>query len=76
MLHVDQLKPNMNVVGSDGVVIGAYRSLSGQLMQIAEGALPTDRHFLDLALVADVEGDQIKLLVTGAEAKQRWSDEI
>lgn len=75
MMHVDQLRPNMNVIGSDGAEVGVYRSLSGQLMQIANGPDPEDRHFLDIGLIHEISGDDIRLLISRDEARKRWSEE-
>jgi hypothetical protein len=44
-------------------------------MQIADGSAPEDQHYLDLALVAHADEGRIELLVPGAEARQRWSEE-
>ena len=76
MMFVEQIKEGQRVLGSDGAHVGAVDALSGQLIKLkkndpeAGGA----HHYIDLGLVIGVDGDTIKLIVTAAEAKERWSE--
>lgn len=75
MMHVMDMHPGMKILGSDGDFVGAFRSLSGQLMGVQAGPAPDEFHYLDLALVHEVGNDAIRLLVPAEEARQRWSEE-
>jgi hypothetical protein len=74
MLHVEDIREGMIVVGSDGKTIGKANSLSGQMLKIVGDG---SAHFLDIGLVASVDraANEIQLLVTSPEARERWSDE-
>lgn len=67
MMHVDQIREGLQVVGSDQGHVGTVDALTP-----ASGGT---HHYLDIGLIADIEGDTIKLLVTADDAKLRWSEE-
>lgn len=77
MMFVDQIREGLAIVGSDGAHVGSVDALVGQLLKLkkSDPASGGTHHYLDLALVAGIEGDTIKLLVPAAEAKERWSEE-
>lgn len=77
MMFVEQIREGQTVYGSDGEAIGTVEGLSGQLLRLSGPASSEEgpHHFLDLGLVASVEGDRITLLVPSGEAKERWSAE-
>lgn len=76
MMHVDQIREGLQVVGSDQGHVGTVDALAGQLLKLKKNdpASGGSHHYLDIGLIADIEGDTIKLLVTADDAKQRWTD--
>ena len=77
MMHVSQIREGLKVVGSDRGHVGTVDALAGQLLELKQSD-PTSggtHHYLDIGLIADIEGDTIQLLVTADDAKQRWSEE-
>jgi hypothetical protein len=77
MMHVDQIREGLQVVGSDQGHVGTVDALTGQLLKLKKNdpASGGTHHYLDIGLIADIEGDTIKLLVTADDAKLRWSEE-
>ena len=77
MMFVDQIREGLEIVGADKVHVGTVDALVGQLLKLkrSDPASAGTHHYLDLALVARIDGDTITLLVPAAEAKQRWSEE-
>jgi hypothetical protein len=67
------------VIGADGTHVGTVdhidgdrikltRSASGAQMEQAEGSHAGHHHYVSLGLVAGVEGNQVRLSATGANA--------
>lgn len=77
MMHVDQIREGLKVVGSDHSHVGTVDGLAGQLLKLkkSDPASGGTHHYLDIGLIADIEGDTIELLVTADDARQRWSEE-
>lgn len=77
MMFVEQIHEGQQVVGSDRQHVGTIDALVGQLLKLkkSDPASGGTHHYLDLALVSNVEGETVSLLVPAAEAKQRWSEE-
>ncbi|AZO82066.1 MULTISPECIES: DUF2171 domain-containing protein [unclassified Bosea (in: a-proteobacteria)] len=77
MMHVDQIREGLEVVGSDEDHVGTVDALAGQLLKLKKNdpASGGTHHYLDIGLISAIEGDTIKLLVTGDDARQRWSEE-
>jgi hypothetical protein len=77
MMHVDQIREGLEVVGSDHGHVGTVDGLAGQLLKLKKNdpASGGTHHYLDVGLIGAIEGDIIKLLVTADDAKQRWSEE-
>lgn len=69
----NRVKEHMNVIGADGVHIGTVdRVESGRIKltkaDSGEGQHKGHNHFIDLGLVADVEGQQVRLSANAAVA--------
>lgn len=77
MMHVQDIHEGLKVVGSDGGHVGTVDALVGQLLKLNKNdpASGGTHHFLDIGLIAEIENETVKLLVTAADAKQRWSEE-
>jgi hypothetical protein len=75
-MHVEQIKEGLEVVGSDGAHVGTVDALVGQLLKLNKNDPGSNgfHHYLDIGLVVAVD-EKIRLIVTGAEAKERWSEE-
>ena len=69
----NRIKERMDVVGADGVHIGTVDSVEGGRIKLTqadsgEGHHKGHHHFIDLGLVAAVEGQHVRLSATAAVA--------
>ena len=61
-----EIKEHMEVIGADGVHIGTVDKIDGNRIKLTkkdsgEGSHKGHHHFVDKGLVADVEGDKVRL---------------
>ena len=79
MSDASAIREHMEVIGADGVHVGTVDAVEGGRIKLtkkdsgaqiegAEGAHAGHHHFIPLGLVADVEGDQVRLSATAANA--------
>ena len=67
------IKPHMEVIGADGVHIGTVDRIIGGRIKLTkadsgEGRHKGHHHFIELGLVADVEGQKVRLSANAAVA--------
>lgn len=60
------IREHMDVIGADGVHVGTVDKVEGNRIKLTkdgsgEGHHEGHHHYLDLGLVADVEGDTVRL---------------
>jgi hypothetical protein len=68
-----EIKEHMEVIGADGVHVGTVDKLEGNRIKLTkkdsgEGSQKGHHHYGDRSLVADVEGNKVRLSATGAVA--------
>jgi hypothetical protein len=68
-----EIKEHMEVIGTDGVHIGTVDRIEGNRIKLTkkdsgEGSHKGHHHYIDRSLVADVEGNKVRLSATGAVA--------
>jgi hypothetical protein len=68
-----ELKEHMEVIGADGVHIGTIDRIEGNRIKLTkqdsgQGGHKGHHHFIDKGLVADVEGDKVRLSANAAVA--------
>ena len=79
MTEASAIREHMEVIGADGVHLGTVdrceggrikltKADSGAQMEGAEGSHAGHHHYIPLGLVAAVEGNQVRLSATGANA--------
>ncbi|GAA4025054.1 DUF2171 domain-containing protein [Sphingomonas swuensis] len=79
MADSSQIREHMEVIGADGAHVGTVDKIEGERIKLtkkdsgaeiegAEGSHAGHHHFIPLGLVAEVEGDQVRLSATGANA--------
>ena len=66
MSGFDDIKEHMEVIGADGVHVGTVDRIDGNRIKLTrkdsgEGSLEGHHHFISRGLVAEVEGDQVRL---------------
>jgi hypothetical protein len=67
------IKEHMEVIGADGVHVGTVDKVEDNRIKLTkkdsgEGTHKGHHHFVDISLVADVEGDKVRLSAIGAVA--------
>lgn len=68
-----RIKEHMEIVGADGVHVGTVDRVEGDRIKMTRDDSGTHghqghHHFVPLGLVADVEGDKVRLSANGANA--------
>lgn len=66
MSTADKIKEHAEVIGADGVHVGTVDGVEGDRIKLTkkdsgEGRHEGHHHFIPLSLVADVEGDTVRL---------------
>jgi hypothetical protein len=67
------IKEHMEVIGADGVHVGTVDKVEGNRIKLTkkdsgEGSHKGHHHFIDKKLVAEVEGNKVRLSAVGAVA--------
>jgi hypothetical protein len=67
------IKEHMEVIGADGVHVGTVDKVEGSRIKLTrkdsgEGSHRGHHHYIDRSLVADIEGNKVRLSATGAVA--------
>jgi hypothetical protein len=73
MAGVSGIKEHMEIIGADGVHVGTVDKVEGNRIKLTkkdsgEGSHKGHHHFIDGSLVAEVEGDKVRLSANGAVA--------
>lgn len=79
MADASAIREHMEVIGADGVHVGTVDHVEGDRIKLtkkdsgaeiegAEGSHAGHHHYISLGLVADVEGEQVRLSATAANA--------
>lgn len=63
---INQIREQMEVIGADGVHIGTVEAVAGQRIMLSkqdsgQGSHRHHNHYIPLTLVAEVEGDKVRL---------------
>jgi hypothetical protein len=70
---MNEIKEHMEVIGADGVHVGTVDGLEGNRIKLTrkdsgEGSHKGHHHYIDRGLVAEIEGNKVRLSATGANA--------
>ena len=75
MVDASQSKEHAEVIGADGVHVGTVDHIDGDRIKLTKNDSPQSEdgqgakhHYISLGLVAEVEGDKVRLSATGANA--------
>jgi hypothetical protein len=68
-----EVSEHMEVIGADGVHVGTVDKVEGNRIKLTkkdsgEGSHKGHHHFIDKSLVAEVEGNKVRLSAVGAVA--------
>ena len=70
MAGFEDIKEHMEVIGADGVHVGTVDHIDGDRIKLTkkdsgEGSHQGHHHYISCGLVADVEGDRVRLSANG-----------
>ena len=70
MAGVNGIKDHMEVIGADGVPVGTVDKVEGGRIKLTkrdsgEGSHKGHHHYIDGSLVAEIEGDKVRLSANG-----------
>lgn len=71
MVDTSQITEHMEVIGADGVHLGTVDKIEGDRIKLTKadsGSHPDHHHYISQGLIADIEGNQVRLSATGASA--------
>jgi hypothetical protein len=73
MTVAENIKEHMEVIGADGVHVGTVDAVEKNRIKLTkddsgQGHHPHHHHYIDLGLVAEVEGNKVRLSANGAVA--------
>ena len=80
MIDESSIKEHSEVIGADGVHVGTVDHVEGGRIKLTkkdggEGSHRGHHHFLPLSLVAEVEGDKIRLSANADVAVELFEEE-
>lgn len=65
-----KIKAHMEIIGADGVHVGTVDEVHHHRIKLTkDDSSDHEHHFVSLGLVADVEGDKVRLSATGANVQ-------
>lgn len=73
MANLENIREHMEVIGADGVHIGTVDKIEGDRIKLSKddsgwAGHEGHHHYIPGNLVADIEGEQVRLSATGANA--------
>jgi hypothetical protein len=73
MSRIEGVKPGMEVIGADGAHVGTVDALDGSRIRLTkadsgQGSHAGHRHYVPGALIAEVEGNQVRLSANASVA--------
>ena len=81
MADASQIKEHATVIGADGVHVGTVDHVDGDRIKLTTNDSPSTQdgqgakhHYLPLGLVAEVEGDTVRLSATAQNAQDMFEE--
>jgi hypothetical protein len=71
MADLSRVREHMEVIGADGVHVGTVDSVAGnriKLIKADSGSHGGHHHYVSAGLIADIEGNRVRLSANGANA--------
>ena len=70
MIDLSQIREHMEVIGADGVHVGTVDRLDGNRIKLTkadsdQGSHAGHHHYISIGLIAEVEGDKVRLSANG-----------
>ncbi len=68
-MDTSKIKPQMEIIGADGVHVGTADRIEGGRIKMTKDdsgrATDPHHHYIDTGLVADIEGNKVRLSANG-----------
>jgi hypothetical protein len=81
MVDVSQIKEHAEVIGADGVHVGTVDHVDGNRIKLTKNDSPQTQdgqgakhHYLPIGLIAEVEGDTVRLSATAQNAVDQFEE--
>jgi hypothetical protein len=71
MADLSRIREHMEIIGADGVHVGTVDQVEGErikLIKADSGSHSDHHHYVSVGLVADIEGNQVRLSANGENA--------
>ena len=80
MSGIEDIREHMEVIGADGVHLGTVDKVEGDRIKLTKkdsgaGGHEGHHHFISRGLIAEVEGNQVRLSAAGAVAAELFEEE-
>ena len=80
MVEVSNIKEHAEVISADGAHVGTVDHVEGDRIKLTkkdsgQGSHEGHHHYLSIGLVADIEGDKVRLSVTSENLSQFLEEE-
>ncbi|MGK6324294.1 DUF2171 domain-containing protein [Sphingomonas sp. DT-51] len=82
MVDASQIKEHAEVIGADGVHVGTVDHVDGDRIKLTKNDSPATQdgqgakhHYLPLGLVAEIEGDTVRLSATAQNAQDMFEED-
>ena len=70
MADLSKIQPDMEIIGADGVHLGTVDRVDGTRIKMTrKDSLDGKHHYLSQGLIADIEGNKVRLSATAANAE-------
>lgn len=74
--HVEGVKEGMEVIGADGVHVGIIDGMTHHRLKLTRSdSVDGLHHYISTGLIAEVEGDKVRLSATGANVQYLREEE-
>lgn len=81
MVDVSQIKEHAEVIGADGVHVGTVDHVDGDRIKLTKNDSPQTQdgqgakhHYLPIGLIAEIEGDTVRLSATAQNAVDQFEE--
>ena len=81
MVDTSSIKEHMKVIGADGVHVGTVDHMDGDRIKLTKDDSPqgpdgegAKHHYISAGLVADIEGDTVRLSATAQNAQDMFEE--
>jgi hypothetical protein len=69
-MEASKINPHMEIIGADGVHVGTVDGVENGRIKLTkedsgQGHRPHHHHYIDIGLVAEIEGNQVRLSANG-----------